>query len=63
MWNFPIQTDHQVINNNPDIIVMDKINETADLIDYKVTTTSAINFSKKYEYMQICQVKLRHSGI
>ena len=46
MWNFPIQTDHEVISNNPDIIVMDKINETANLIDYKVTTTSAINVSK-----------------
>ena len=28
-----------------------------------MTTISAINVSKKYEYIQICQLNLRHSGI
>ena len=32
LWNFPIQTDHEVINNKPDIIVLDKINKTANWI-------------------------------
>ena len=32
LWNFPIQTDHEVINNKPDIIAMVKINKTANLI-------------------------------
>ena len=70
LWNFSIQTDHEVINNKPGIIAMNKINKTANLIEVTVlqslptmTTISAINVSKKYEHIQICQVKLRHSGI
>ena len=33
LWNFSIQTDHEVINNKTDIIVMDKINKTGNLIE------------------------------
>ena len=36
LWNFSIQTDHEVINNKPDIIVVDKINKTANLIEVAV---------------------------
>ena len=36
MWNFSIQTDYEVINNKPDIIVVDKINKTANLIEVAV---------------------------
>ena len=33
LWNFLIQTDHEVTNNKPDIIVVHKINKTANLIE------------------------------
>ena len=36
LWNFSIQTDHEVINNKPDIIVVDKINKTVSLIEVAV---------------------------
>ena len=32
MWNFSIQTDHELTNNKPDINVVHKINKTANLI-------------------------------
>ena len=37
LWNFPIQSDHEVINSKPDIIVVNKINKTANLIEAAVT--------------------------
>ena len=46
LWNFWIQTDHEVITIKPDIIVVDKINKTANLIevavpnDYNICNTS-----------------------
>ena len=36
LWNFSIHTDHEVINNKPDIIVVDKINKTANMIEVAV---------------------------
>ena len=36
LWNFSIPTDHEVINNKPDILVVDKINKTANLIEVAV---------------------------
>ena len=36
LWNFPIQTDHVVINNKLDVIVVDKINKTVNLIEVAV---------------------------
>ena len=36
LWKFPNQTDHEVINNKPDIFVVDKINKTANLIEVAV---------------------------
>ena len=36
LWNFLIQTDHEVIKNKPDIIVVEKINKTANLIEVAV---------------------------
>ena len=36
LWNFLIQTDHEVISNKPDIIVVDKINKTTNLIEVAV---------------------------
>ena len=36
LWNFQIQTDHEVIKSKPDIIVGDKINKTANLIEVAV---------------------------
>ena len=35
-WNFPTQTDHEVINNQPDIIVVEKINKTGNLTEVAV---------------------------
>ena len=36
LWNFSIQTDHEVLNNKHDIIMGDKINKTANLIEVAV---------------------------
>ena len=36
VWNFSIHTDYEVINNKSDIIVVDKINKTAKLIEVAV---------------------------
>ena len=36
LWNFLSQTDHQVINNKPDLIAVDKIIKTANLIEVAV---------------------------
>ena len=65
LWNFSIQTDHEVINNKPDILWWIKSTKQPIWLKslFQMTTTSAINVSKKYEHMQIYQVKLRHSGI
>ena len=65
MWNFSIKTDHEVINNKPDLIVVDKINKTDNLVEVAVPNDYKICNKRlqKYEHIQICQVKLRHSGI
>ena len=53
MWNFPIQTDHEVINNKPDIIVMDKLNKTANLI--KVAVPNDYNIcNKRLQKIRVC---------
>ena len=36
LWNFSIQSDHEVLNNKHDIIMVDKINKTANLIEVAV---------------------------
>ena len=36
LWNFSIQINHEVIYNKPDMIVVDKIYKTANLIDIAV---------------------------
>ena len=45
LWNFEIQTDHEVINKKPDINAADKINKTANLIE--VTVSNDYNICKK----------------
>ena len=59
LWNFPIQTDHDIINNKPNITVVDKINKTVNLRSLsQMTTITAINVSKKYEHIQLsCEIK------
>ena len=65
LWNLPIQTDHEVINSKPDITVADKINKTANLIEITVPNDCNICNKRlqKYEHIQICEAKSRHSGI
>ena len=65
LCNISIQTDHEVINKKPDITVMDKSTKQPTSLKSlsQMTTISAMNISKKYEHMEIRQVKLRHSGI
>ena len=36
MWNFSIKTNHEVINNKPDFIVVDKISKTDNLTEVAV---------------------------
>ena len=36
LWNFSVQTDHDVINNKTDITVVDKVNKRANLIEVAV---------------------------
>ena len=50
LWNFSIQTDHEVINNKPAIIVVDKINKTANLIE--VAVPNDYNIYNKRQMLQ-----------
>ena len=36
LWNFPVQTDHRIQHNKPDLIVLDKREKTANIIDIAV---------------------------
>ena len=67
LWNFLIQTDHEVLNNKPDITVVDKINKTVNLIEITVPNDCNICNKRLQQIqaynIQISQVKLRHSGI
>ena len=36
LWDFPIQTDKEIIHNRPDIIVINKLNKTAQIIDIAI---------------------------
>ena len=42
LWNFWIQNDHVVIKNKPDIIVVDNINKTANMIEIAVLNDYSI---------------------
>ena len=39
LWTFSIQTDHEVINKKPDIIVVESTNKTANLVEVAVLVT------------------------
>ena len=45
LWNFAIQTDHQINHNRPDIVLIDKTTKDALLID--VAIPSDYNISRK----------------
>ena len=53
LWNFQIQTDHEVINKKPDVIVVDKINKTANLIEIAVPNDYNI-CNKRLQKMRAC---------
>ena len=53
LWNFSIQTDHEVINNKPDIIVVDKINKTANLIEVSIPNDYNI-CNKRLQKIRAC---------
>ena len=36
LWNFPIQTDHTITHNKPDIVIVDKRNNEATIIDVAI---------------------------
>ena len=68
LWNFLSQTDHQVINNKPDSIAVDKIIKTANLIEVAVPNdynicNKRLQKMRAYANASTCLVKLRHSGI
>ena len=45
LWNFPVQTDHTVRHNKPDILVFEKISRSAIIID--ITVPADVNIAKK----------------
>ena len=45
LWNFAIQTDHQINNNEPDIVIVDKTKKEALLIDIAIPADN--NVSRK----------------
>ena len=53
LWNFSIQTDHEMINNKPDIIVVDKINKTANLIEVSIPNDYNI-CNKRLQKIRAC---------
>ena len=42
LWNFPVQTDHTIAHNKPDIIVLDKRTNTANIIDVAIPNDYSI---------------------
>ena len=66
MWNFPVQTDHTIRHNKPDILLVDKNERHAIIID--IAVPSDYNITRKraekiqnyqdlsYELKQIWQV-------
>ena len=36
LWNFPVQTDHEIRHHKPDIILINKLTRTAAIIDIAV---------------------------
>ena len=36
LWDFPIQTDKEIAHNRPDIILIDKLNKTVQIIDIAI---------------------------
>ena len=36
LWDFPIQTDKEIAHNRPDIIIIDKLNKTVQIIDIAI---------------------------
>ena len=65
LWNFPIQTDHEFINNKPDIIVLNKINKTANLIEVAIPNDYNIcnkRIQKIRAYTNLSS-EIWHSGI
>ena len=53
LWNFSIQTDHEMINNKPDIIVVDKINKTSNLIEVSIPNDYNI-CNKRLQKIRAC---------
>ena len=45
LWNFPVQTDHTVRHNKPDILVFEKISRSAIIID--IAVPADVNIARK----------------
>ena len=36
LWDFPIQTDRELVHNKPDIVIIDKVNQIVQIIDISI---------------------------
>ena len=59
LWNFAVQTDHALQHNKPDIIVINKTNNKALIIDVAVPNDNNVfvNVSTRSERTAIWQLK------
>uniref|UniRef100_H3B642 Reverse transcriptase zinc-binding domain-containing protein n=1 Tax=Latimeria chalumnae TaxID=7897 RepID=H3B642_LATCH len=61
-WEEPIATDHTVVHNRPDILVLDRKNKRADIIDIAVPNDENISktWAEKIRKYQDFAINLKH---
>ena len=47
LWNFNIQTDHTIEHRGPDIIIIDKTNKKAQIVDFAVLADNLMEISQQ----------------
>lgn len=52
LWEFNFKTDKQLLTNEPDMVVVDKEQKTAAVIDVTIPAHSISNSSKKYQRLR-----------
>ena len=56
LWDFDVQTDHQISARRPDLIMINKIKENLQIVDFAVPVDHGIKLKeceKKYKYLDL----------
>ena len=61
LWDFPIQTEHQIEHNRPDVVVLDKIERSCYVIDVACPFGTRV-LEKEQEKMEKYQELKREIG-